>query len=160
MAGNLPFHPAPGTANGGKLPPGFYEVQNTPAAQAAYGVRRSVGIAEIIPAYFTTPANPVKAVLQGQVQPLGVSGCGCGCGGGCGCNKGTLNGMGDFSTDWSKFTSDFSSAGFMTAVQDPILSIPSWVWIAGLALVFFGDFGRGSHYVRGRRAARAAASAY
>lgn len=130
MAGNIPFHPAPGTANGGELPPGFFAVQNTPAAHAAYGVTRSRGIAEIIPATWTIPENPVRAYVSGNWRPLGQGDCGGGCGGGggCSCHGGSLNGIGvgDLATDWNAIQANITAGNWGAAAQGTVYGFPLW----------------------------------
>lgn len=161
MAGNLPFHPAPGIANGGSLPAGFLAVPNTEEAARHYGVTRVRGIADIIPGAFSIPENPIVGYTTGNVQPLGVSGCGCGCGGhgGCGGATGSLNGIGVGQV----LATDYAAGNYMQMLSDPLIPsipIPLWGYLAAIAFVALTDFGSGSVAVRGKRAARGAYKAY
>jgi hypothetical protein len=164
---NLPYHPAPGVVNGGKLPPGFLVNPQGEAERNAYGVYRTRGIAELIPAMYGEPENPVKRAVGLRSGVNGISGvgdCGCGCGGGGGCggSRGSLNGIGvgDLTADWTKISGDLSSGNFTTAIQDTVYGFPVWGILAGLAFLFMMDTGGGSQYVRTRRATRAAVRAY
>lgn len=152
MAGNVPFHPAPGSANGGQLPPGFLAVQNTPAAHAAYGVTRSRGISEIIPGAFTVPQNPVKDYVTGQKKPLGQGGCGCGCSGSGGCGGGgSVNGIGvgDLTADWSAINYDITNGNYGAVLSDTVFGVPVWMGLAAIAAVML--LGGSRSYGRGRR---------
>jgi len=158
MAGNLPYHPAPGLENGGSLPAGFYAIPNTRQGIAQHGVKRVQGIAEIIPGSFSVPQNPVTAAVTGSVRPLGQGSGSC-------TGSGSINGIkvqgvGDISADLSTIGSALSSGNFTGALSDTVMGIPLWGILAGLAFVMFMDTGSGSVAVRGKRAARAAARAY
>jgi hypothetical protein len=161
---NFPYHPAPGLGNGGSLPAGFHIIPNSPEGMRQHGVQRVKGIADIIPGSYTIPENPITGYLTGNVKALGTSGgCGCSSGKSCGCggklNGMAVQGMGQCS-DFSTFTSALGSGNFGGALTDTICGVPAWVYLGGLAFLLFADFGKGSAAVRGKRAARAAASAY
>lgn len=153
---NISHHPAPGL---GDLLPGFFVVPQNPVTDA---VRYVPNLGDIMPGAFVVPQNPVVDRAAGHVVPIGTSGvsggCGCGCSGGGGCGVSKLNhqpiGMGDVAADWSKFQTDISGGGFMTALQDTFMGMPVWGVLAiGAAFMFMG--GSESHYRRGRRAVAA-----
>lgn len=142
MAGNLPFHPAPGL---GDLIPGYFVVPRNPiTAQARAPITVSPGIGDIIRASFPVPQNPIISAVTGNVKPLGTGDCGCGgkCGGCGGSGRGMINGqrvgMGDLSTDVSAVGSALSGGNFSAALQDTIGGIPVWGLIAAaIAIPWF-----------------------
>jgi hypothetical protein len=166
MAG-INRHPAPGL---GELQPGWFVVPQNPIDGPVSYIR---GIGDILgTGGFAVPQNPVTGYSAGHVlpigvhpgakgminnKPVGVSGCGCGgtCGG---CGGGA--GMGDLSSDFNAFTADLTAGNYMTAIQAPIFGIPVWGYLAGLALFMFAGGEKHSYAGRGRRAYRAAASAF
>jgi len=155
----LSVHPAPGL---GDLLPGWFAVPQNPVEG---GVSYTPGIGDILPAVYVVPQNPLKDYTAGRVALIGqqsntpgqlngqkVGGCGCGCGGSGAC--GGHGGMGDISTDFSQFTTDLTSGNFSQALQDPILGVPSSMWMVGVAaafLLFSGSTGP-SRYQRARSA--------
>ncbi len=153
----LNYHPAPGM---GDLLPGFYVVPQNPVQPVKY-IR---GISEILPGSFPVPQNPVKDYTRGQTKLIGqngMSGCGCGCGGGSSCGQiNGIKGVGDLSTDWGTFTGDISAGNYGAALQATIFGVPIWAIGGALALVLFAGGEKHSYAGRGRRAARAAASAF
>lgn len=173
MAG-INRHPAPGL---GELQPGWFVVPQNPMQGPVSYIR---GIGDILSTDgFTVPQNPVAGYNAGHVLPIGVQpgqrgtinnkpvgvgglgGLGCGCGGGgaspCGCSGG-LSGIGD---DFTKLTTDLSNGNIMDAlVNDTLLGVPVWAY-GVLAAVFLFAGGEGHSYAsRGRRAGRAARSAF
>jgi hypothetical protein len=159
----LSLHPAPGLND---LLPGWYAVPQNPVEAGLSGISYTPSIGEILPAVYVVPQNPLKDYIAGRValigqqsnapgqlngQKVGVGGCGCGCGGSGACGG---HGMGDISTDFSQFTTDLSAGNFSQALSDPILGVPSAVWMVGAAaalLLFTGSTGP-SRYQRARRA--------
>jgi len=169
MAG-IGYHPAPGL---GELQPGWFVVPQNPLDGPVSYVR---GIGDILhTGGFTVPQNPIRDYSAGYVLPIGVQpgargmmnnkpvgggcgGLGGGCGGSCGCGSG--GGMGDIGGDFSKFTMDLTSGNIMAAVQDTIFGIPVWAIGAGIVALMFVGGEKHSYAGRGRRAYRAAASAF
>ena len=154
----LNYHPAPGM---GDLLPGFYVVPQNPVQPVKY-IR---GISEILPGSFPVPQNPVKDYTRGQTKLIGQTGvgdCGCGCGGsgGCGGQINGIRGLGDFSTDYGTFTGNLSAGNYMAALQSTFFGVPVWAVAGALVLVMFAGGQKHSYVGRGRRAARAAASAF
>lgn len=156
MAGNIPYHPAPGSI--GELLPGFYNVPQNPIVMARQGVTRRPGIAEIIDGYYVVPQNPIVQQVSGNVKPLGTSGCGCSGGSGrpCGC-AGKLNGRSIGVGDWPAIQADISAGNYGQIMNEQLLGFPvTTVLLAGVAvylLLFMG--GKESHVSRARRAVRA-----
>ena len=155
----IQYHPAPGL---GLYMPGWYSVPQNPIEG---GVSYTPRIGEILPGSFPVPQNPIKDYMKGQLNLIGrdpnvkgtINGMsGCECGGTCG----GCGGIGDISTDISKFTSDLTAGDFGTALQDTVFGIPIWAVVAGLGLLFFAGGETHSYYGRSRRAARAARAAY
>lgn len=163
-------HLAPGL---GELMPGWFVVPQNPMDGPTSYVR---GIGDILKTGgFAVPQNPVIDRASGVINPIGsqpgrtamvnnkpvgVSGLGCGapagdCG--CGCSD---HGMGDISADFTKFTTDLSTGDIGTAISDPIFGIPVYGWMIGVAVLMFAGGEKHSYAGRGRRAARAAASAF
>jgi hypothetical protein len=153
----LNYHPAPGM---GDLLPGFYVVPQNPVQPVKY-IR---GISEILPGSFPVPQNPVKDYTSGQTKLIGQGVSGCGCGGSCGgCGGGQINGikgLGDFTTDYGTFTGNLSAGNYMAAIQSTFFGVPVWAIGGALVLVMFAGGQKHSYVGRGRRAARAAASAF
>lgn len=158
----ISYHPAPGL---GDLLPGFFVVPQNPIKDAQ-GVTYVPRIGEILPGSYAVPQNPIKDYMGGRLNLIGrepgvpgkVNGqlSGCGCGGSCG----GCGGLGDISTDISKFTSDLSAGNFGQAIQDSIFGVPMWAIAGGLALLFFAGGESHSYYGRTRRASRAARAAF
>lgn len=159
----LGYHPAPGLS---ELLPGWYNLPQNPIRDAGKAVTYTRGIAEILPAAYSIPQNPIKDYVTGNVKPLGTQGVGCGCGcGGSGACGGQLNGvrlsgMGDLTADWAKVQADWAAGQYGNILTDTVFGIPVWAFAAGLALVMFAGGEKHSYYGRGRRAARAARSAF
>ena len=153
----LNYHPAPGM---GDLLPGFYVVPQNPVQPVKY-IR---GISEILPGSFPVPQNPVKDYTRGQTKLIGqngVSGCGCGCGGSGSCGQiNGIKGLGDFTSDYGTFTGNLSAGNYMAALQSTFFGVPVWAVAGTLVLVMFAGGEKHSYAGRGRRAARAAASAW
>ena len=96
-----------------------------------HGITRR-GVAELVNASFIVPQNPI---IPG------------------------LTGLGDFSTDFSQFTSDLTSGNYSQALSvDTFWGVPAWVWLTGGLVVYMFFFGGGKHS-RARRASYAASSA-
>lgn len=162
---NIGVHPAPGL---GDLLAGWFAVPQNPITD---GVTYTPGIGDILPGSFAVPQNPIVDFTKGQVkiigqapgggpglingepvnQTAGNTGAGCGCGGACG---GCGSGLGDISSDFTTFTTDLTSGNIIQAVQDPIMGIPVYGYLA-LAAVFLMAGGSNSHVSRARRAAAA-----
>ena len=162
----LGHHPAPGL---GEMLPGWYDVPQNPIKAATQGVRYTQGIGEIIGAVYSVPQNPVKDFMKGEVRALGTQGvgdCGCGCGGGGGCgSKGKINGigvngLGTITDDWNKIQADMSAGSYTTILTDTVFGVPMWAGLAAVTLMMFIGGDKHSYVGRGRRAARAAASAW
>jgi len=164
---NLNIHPAPGF---GDLTAGFYVVPQNPIRRAQEGISKVPALGDFMAACFAVPQNPVLDYAVGQVKPLGqgagampglhnvnsgskgMGSMGCGCGGGCG-------GMGTLSTDIAAFTADLTAGNFTQALTtDTIGGVPTWGWLAGLALFYMSFVGGGKHSRVSR--ARRAYSAY
>jgi len=135
----LNIHPAPGLR---ALMPGWSSVPNNPVSAAVTPITKTPGIADIIPAMYSVPQNPVRDYVNGQVKMIGQTGCGCA--GNCGCNtNGTINGMSGFSEDWTGLTTSLGAGDFGTAIQAPILGVPAWGWLAGIAALVMFSGGKG-----------------
>jgi len=163
MAGNLPYHPAPGL---GDLLPGYFSVPQNPITDRL-PVTMTPGIGDILPGSFPVPQNPIKDFTRGQVKMIGqqtgtgypgLSGCGCGCNGGGGCS-GSLNGhpvgMGGLSEDWSAIQTNITDGNYMGALQNTVFGIPVWAIGAFAVLILFSGGEKHSYYSRGRKAAAA-----
>ncbi len=158
----IQYHPAPGL---GDLLPGFFVVPQNPITDAQ-GVTYVPRIGEILPGSYAVPQNPIKDYMAGRLNLIGrepgvpgkVNGklSGCGCGGSCG----GCGGLGDISTDISKFTTDLTAGNFSQAIQDSIIGVPVWAIAGALALLFFAGGESHSYYGRSRRASRAARAAF
>lgn len=76
-------------------------------------------------------------------------------------HNGVRYALGDFSTDFSKLSSDLSAGEFSQASIDPIMGVPAWAWLAGgvILYMFFFTGGEYSRASRGRRAVRKGISA-
>jgi hypothetical protein len=156
----IPIHPAPGL---GDLMAGYFVVPQDPLQFQNEGISVKPSLGDFIDASFVVPQNPLLAQISGTVAPIGQGsagmplnpktkakhshssglGCGCGCGGSGSCG----GGLGTLSTDWTQFTTDLEAGNIMTALQDTIGGIPSWVYMAGIAaLVFVSSSGK-----KGRR---------
>lgn len=161
---NLSIHPAPGL---GDLLPGFFAVPQNPIDVGLSGITYAPGIGDILPGAFAVPQNPIKDYTSGTVKLIGQQSggagqlngqptCGCGCGGHGGCG----GGMGDISTDISTFTSQLTAGNFSGALSSPILGLPAYMYLLGIAglLFFFGGSTGPSRATRARRAYKAYAS--
>lgn len=129
MAGNLARHPAPGL---GDMMPGWYAVPQNPitsggTAPQPVTVKSSIG--DILRGQYAVPQNPIVSQVTGNVRPL-ATGMGMGCA--CGQLNGQPVGMGDFTTDWSKVSTDFSAGNYSTVLQDTLLGIPVWGYAVGI----------------------------
>ena len=169
------FSPTGATVTRG-CPRGYYQYQNTCLPLGTGWSPNVSGLREFVPAQFTLPPQPALGdfVGTGSMYPItpnsvtaaaGMGDCGCGCGGTCGC--GGLHGISDdFSSMFSNMTSgNWSGAwsSFMTMLQEPVFgTVPLWM-VAGSGLLVYAFFFSGgvhSRYQRGRRASKAARSAY
>ena len=65
-------------------------------------------------------------------------------------------GMGGFSQDFSQISADISAGQIGKAFSDPLMGVPSWVWLSGAVFVYLFLFtgGEYSRVSRGRRAVR------
>lgn len=126
----LNVHPAPGNR---MLPAGFWMVPNNQRSMEAYGVTRARGIGDILPGCFAVPQNPITRYTSG----------GLGCASDCGCGGGLVNGMSGVSDDFSSMSAKLGTGDFMGALSSPILGVPAWGWVAGVAaLAMFSGGGR------------------
>lgn len=143
---HIPFHPAIGF---GELMQGWHVVPQNPIrdagtplvpsvqATAPNRVLRTPRLAELMPAAYSLPQNPLRAALGvGRI----------GCGGGCGCGgqaNYTLNGLGQLDTS--------SIGGFLS-------SVPTWLtepssifpavsnWLLFGGLIIAADLYFGKHH--------------
>lgn len=96
-----------------------------------HGITRR-GVAELVNASFIVPQNPI---IPG------------------------LTGLGDFSTDFSQFTSDLTSGNYSQALGvDAFGGVPAWVWLTGGLILYMFMFGGGRHSRASRATAAASAS--
>ena len=70
-------------------------------------------------------------------------------------HNGALRSMGDFSTDFSQFSTDITAGNFTAAFSDQFSGVPAWVWLSGAVVLYFAFFSGGEHS-RVSRAGRAA----
>ena len=110
--------------------PGWWSVPNNPVSAAVTPITRTPGIADILPAAYSVPQNPIKDYVEGNRKMIGQTGCGCaGSCGGCG----TVNGMAGFTEDWTGISAKFGTGDYMGAAQAPLMGVPLWGWAAGVA---------------------------
>lgn len=128
------------TVGMGDFVPGWFAVPQNPVLD---GMGDMVGSG---PMGWAIPYNSVMDNLEGDGSEGGSNqslaglhggsscGGGCGCGGSCGCESGVA-GLGDLTADFNKFKTDLTAGNYMTALQDPFMSVPAWAWAAGIVVV-------------------------
>lgn len=133
---NLNRHPRSLEQRGiGELMPGFWDIPDAASGMVGNDVTVVPRIGEIMAGRYVVPQNPVADFSRGSVKMLGTSGgpAGCGSGMGCAC-AGSINGMGDVS-------SDFSAGNYSAVLTDTLFTIgtfavPTWIALAAGIAVF------------------------